>query len=1366
MKYRIAGKIVAACILVLLSAALCAADTLRVQVVSSTDDAQEYLQAGCSGSRALGQVLRGDNYLEFGKDDCTSTPATLIGLRFTLQNIPRGAQITAAHLELVEDNASCGGGIDWTVRGENVDNAATFGSANFSISSRKTTNPTTASVNWANDKDVCNGKNSRTTILGPDIKAIIQEIVNRAGWSTVVPYTDSLALFVSGTGRRNVYSYDQKSSRAPLLHIEYLPVAAPKISVDPVNLGISSFQGTNPVAGSVTLTNTGNANLVYTITDDASWLSVSPASGTLAAGASQTLAVTYTTAGLVASSYAATITITDPNATNSPLDIPVSLTVQPAPHSSACGEVPLYTENLVNPAILILLDISGSMTTLMDLVDSSTTVNTTPDVGNIVQEIVNRGGWAALNPMNFILTGNGSGKRQARSYDNSAAYAPVLTVSYISSDDSIRYDNVEFPVVRSKDDAYQSSGGTMYLTNTTLQMGGSYTTGLRFDAVDIPPNSTILNASIRFVPAFSDTIATTVTVYGEAADSAAIYSTAANNITGRTKTTASASWAIPSWSPPTQESRLKIAKDVLSKLVADRSIAWGFGSWTGNYSSSDPTHYTKVHTGCKFNDDPHQTKLQTSIASVSAAGTTPLVPAMQQAQAYFAGTKADLEGAYYVPLSCQPKFLILITDGLGNLDTDLPGVTTEAGKLADQKITTVTIGFGLDDATQLNEIAKISNQRGEAVADDDLYAMHDEVAGVGVPFLAQNKTALEDALQNVTTNVKAQVFYGSTPAPTTSAGREDLIVNAQFSAGGWTGDLICTNLDTKNAQLGTQKWKASTVMPVTKKAYTVTDLVTNAVVPYTDATLASDNYLCKSLGDIINSTPVIIDPPTHYYPFNNYAAFRTSQAKRNTIIYVGSNDGALHAFKLDDGVEQWRFYPNSILAKLNEASDPTKNMCSAEFCHRYLVDGSPIAADIYDGSKWKTVLMTGLRRGGAAYFALDVTGGRPFDAVAVDPLNPDNRVKYLWQFTDSQLGQTWAQPEVYRAGVKSSTDTVWAVYWGSGYAEDVLNQPNKQAYLYGVEANDASVPLWKDATGVATNRIKLPSAASTLMDDALGGVVVTEMNDDYRGDRLYTGNLYGTMYRVTNIGKNETPQVSTLFSFNRGTPDHSTPIRVRPSDAYYAENITWLYFGTGSYEVQADKTTTAMQYFFGLRDDTTYPSYSLATLPIFTTPTVTNAATGKDFRVISGSAPGPAPYSWALELDNRLVSGGASERVISDALVVGGVVFFTTFTPAADVCEGTGQAWLFALDYTTGKPPAKPVFDINGDKTFDSKDMIKDASGNTYSVAGIYLGEDIASNPVLLKDVIVVGTKTGGTETFKVNLPRTKPAMRSWWENP
>jgi len=1331
------------------------ADTFAVRVTAGSDDAEEFLDSGsCTGGGTWtkGEVDLVGSRLDFGYDirDCSwpipdEKPNMLIGLRFQGVQVPAGATITFAKLEITANDRD--DAISWKILGENVDSAATYTTTAFGVSSRKSGQPTTTFVDWIADGE---GGNNYRTKESPDLKAIVQEIVDRGGWVA----GNAMAFFLQGSGRRNAYSSEGNSTSAPRLHIEYLPASKPEIAVDPSRIGLSSYQGANPGATIFTLQNTGSGDLNFTISDNVTWLSSSPTSGTIAAGGSITVTVTYATTLLGVGTHEATITITDPNADNSPLAIPVSLAVQAMPTRTTCGEVPLYTENLVNPAILHLLDVSGSMRTQMELFSTSADTQT-PNLKDIVQEIVDRGGWAAGNSLSFIFTSTSSSDRAATSFDSSSAYAPRLTVEYI---DGFVSQSTEARILRSSDDAHEVlAGGTMNLTNTSVQIGGNRASGFRFENVDIPAGATITNAYINFQPSSSGLNAVEATIHGEDADNPSTYTSTAGDLSSRIKTTNNVVWDIGAWAAPVSEKRIKIARDVLSELVKDRSIAWGFGTWTGDNNASDK--YTEIHTGCKFNDDTHQTALQNAIAGASEGGSTPLEPAMQAAQEYFGGTKADEEGDSYTSLTCQPKFLILITDGLGNTATTDAGVRTEAGNLADDVISSVAIGFGIDNATQINEIARISNERGNLRADDSLYAMHGEVDGVGVPFIAQNKTDLEKTLKDITTSVKAQVFYGSTPAPTTSAGQQDLIVNAQFNAGGWTGDLVATEYDPVTSTIGAVRWTASSVMPITKKAYTVEDanLAVGTVTSYTDAILAHDNYLCKPLGDIINSTPKIVDAPPFYYPFDGYPLFQATKGSRDTMVYVGSNDGALHAFTLEDGIEQWRFYPNSVLAKLDEASDSTKDMCSSDFCHRYLVDGSPVAADIFDGSIWKTMLVSGMRRGGTSYFALDVTGGKPFDDADIG-----NRSDFMWEFTDGELGQTWGQPEIYRVAEKGSlTDTVWGVFFGSGYADDNTDQAGKEAYLYGVEANDAAVALWQDGSGNPLNRIKISSAP--LADDALGGVLVAEMNDDYQGDRLYVGNLYGTMSRVSDLEKDATPVVSTLFDFGRTPPDHTTPIRVKPAYAYHRDNDIFVYYGTGSYEVQADKATGDMQYFFGLRDDATKPTYNLATLPIFSALKATDAVTLESYRYIFGAPPGPAPYSWAIELNNRAVSG-ASERVISDPLVVGGVVFFTTFTPAADVCEGTGESWLFALEYDTGMPPAKPVFDINGDEVFDDNDMITDNAGNKYRVAAIPLGNDLASNPVLHKDTLVVGTKTAGTITHKVNLPKMAPKLRSWWE--
>lgn len=79
--------------------------------------------------------------------------------------------------------------------------------------------------------------------------------------------------------------------------------------------------------GSFTIRNGGLGTINYTITDDATWLSVSPDSGDSSVE-EDTIAVLYEEAGLPPGYYTATITITSPEATNSPRTIPVTLTVE------------------------------------------------------------------------------------------------------------------------------------------------------------------------------------------------------------------------------------------------------------------------------------------------------------------------------------------------------------------------------------------------------------------------------------------------------------------------------------------------------------------------------------------------------------------------------------------------------------------------------------------------------------------------------------------------------------------------------------------------------------------------------------------------------------------------------------------------------------------------------------------------------------------------------------------------------------------------------------------------------------------------------------------------------------------------------
>src|SRR5262245_26627390 len=101
----------------------------------------------------------------------------------------------------------------------------------------------------------------------------------------------------------------------------------PTIGVSPASLNFTATAGgSNPANQTINITNTGGGTLNFTASDDAPWLTVSPASGT----APSTLTASVDITGLAAGTFNGTITIIADGATNTPVSVPVTLTVNGA----------------------------------------------------------------------------------------------------------------------------------------------------------------------------------------------------------------------------------------------------------------------------------------------------------------------------------------------------------------------------------------------------------------------------------------------------------------------------------------------------------------------------------------------------------------------------------------------------------------------------------------------------------------------------------------------------------------------------------------------------------------------------------------------------------------------------------------------------------------------------------------------------------------------------------------------------------------------------------------------------------------------------------------------------------------------------
>ena len=154
------------------------------------------------------------------------------GLRFNGLNLPRGATIVNAYVQFTPYGSTSGNQVNLRVVGQAADNAVTFSSAAGSVSGRAST---AAAVNWlavtAWTADVA-GAEART----PNISAVIQEIINRAGWAA----GNSLALIfqnngTTGNAERDAHSYESSSAKAATLVVDYVTGAPCALSVGTVH---------------------------------------------------------------------------------------------------------------------------------------------------------------------------------------------------------------------------------------------------------------------------------------------------------------------------------------------------------------------------------------------------------------------------------------------------------------------------------------------------------------------------------------------------------------------------------------------------------------------------------------------------------------------------------------------------------------------------------------------------------------------------------------------------------------------------------------------------------------------------------------------------------------------------------------------------------------------------------------------------------------------------------------------------------------------------------------------------------------------------------------------------------------------------
>ncbi len=184
-----------------------------------------------------------------------------------------------------------------------------------------------------------------TTQVGAGWLSVDPGVGSSTGEPDTITVSYSTSTLSPGTYNSTIFVIDPAASNTPQTIPVTLTVTpgTPAIAYSPSSLMPTTTEGQAAPAGSFTVWNSGTGVLNYLVTDTGqTWLSVIPAVGT-STGEPDTITVSYSTAGLAPGAYSSTIIIDDAAANNTPQFIPVTLTVNPLPPTSECGNGVLET---------------------------------------------------------------------------------------------------------------------------------------------------------------------------------------------------------------------------------------------------------------------------------------------------------------------------------------------------------------------------------------------------------------------------------------------------------------------------------------------------------------------------------------------------------------------------------------------------------------------------------------------------------------------------------------------------------------------------------------------------------------------------------------------------------------------------------------------------------------------------------------------------------------------------------------------------------------------------------------------------------------------------------------------------------------
>ncbi len=417
---------------------------------------------------------------------------------------------------------------------------------------------------------------------------------------------------------------------------------------------------------------------------------------------------------------------------------------------------------------------------------------------------------------------------------------------------------------------------------------------------------------------------------------------------------------------------------------------------------------------------------------------------------------------------------------------------------------------------------------------DDLW--HASINGRGLYFSAQSPQELIDAMKAVFEDIGKPASASAVGLNSQQLNEKSRVYIARFIPEQWTGDLFAYPIDQFSGEVLTDSahllWSAADNLQdisVTADSRFIVTYNGSTGIPFRESYLTGEqkNLLSvnlpggktladlitflrgdevpgfrqreKRLGDIVHSGPVLHDG----------------------IVYVGANDGMLHAFDAETGEEKFAYIPNIVIKNLRLLADVNYGVN-----HRFYVDGSQFVSTIVDqNNKWQTFLVGSLGKGGKGYYCLNLRTRLRNNAnlvvessISAAASEADVAGRVAWEYpragmplltnnqdddgdgvvdeldeADPDLGYSYSKAYTVKAKAPNGGFRNVLIF-GNGY-----NSYNGHAVLYIMDVESGAV-LRKIDTGAGA-------------DNGLSTPVVVDVNADNLVDYAYAGDLKGNLWK-------------------------------------------------------------------------------------------------------------------------------------------------------------------------------------------------------------------------------------------------------------